>query len=348
MMRGLALVLAVAAALRTGTAAAEDDPLPSESEFISSGICIESVGYGPLTLSSQSPVQVLRPTLLPYTPSTILEGDMEFIASAAWTNLWARKRDGSYIVDLEQLRLGVVGRYGLTDRLNVQLEVPFLIRGGGFMDGMIEGFHDTFGIRQAGRDDFSRNEFRVEIEAEPGSRRAMDREAARAGIMDTVLGLQYNVTCGTEWLPAIGIGVSLKIPTGSDGGLRGSPGFDPGVNIAVSRRFVGWLYGYLNLGFAYYGNDDVLGLELRPYQASALAALEFRATDNLAILVQILGNTAGAKDFHEFSKPTTEITLGAKWEIDRLTVLELGLIENLFIFENSPDFGVHFGVTRRF
>jgi hypothetical protein len=37
--------------------------------------------------------------------------------------------------------------------------------------------------------------------------------------------------------------------------------------------------------------------------------------------------------------------LGFKTKITRYTVLEFGLIENLFFYENSPDFGVHIGIT---
>jgi hypothetical protein len=28
-------------------------------------------------------------------------------------------------------------------------------------------------------------------------------------------------------------------------------------------------------------------------------------------------------------------------------VLEIGFLENLFFFDNSPDIGFHFGITRR-
>ena len=49
-----------------------------------------------------------------------------------------------------------------------------------------------------------------------------------------------------------------------------------------------------------------------------------------------------------YRDPTVEVTLGAKWEFLAGTVAELGLIENVLFFDNSPDFGIHFGVSRRF
>ena len=37
-----------------------------------------------------------------------------------------------------------------------------------------------------------------------------------------------------------------------------------------------------------------------------------------------------------------------QWELAERTVFELGLIENIINFNNSPDFGVHAGLTYRF
>ena len=43
-----------------------------------------------------------------------------------------------------------------------------------------------------------------------------------------------------------------------------------------------------------------------------------------------------------------EVTLGWKWEAVQRGVLEVGIIENLISFDNSPDFGIHVGFSRRF
>lgn len=45
--------------------------------------------------------------------------------------------------------------------------------------------------------------------------------------------------------------------------------------------------------------------------------------------------------------PTHEITLGWKGEVARDAVLEIGLVENVITFDNSPDFGVHGGFSYR-
>jgi len=40
--------------------------------------------------------------------------------------------------------------------------------------------------------------------------------------------------------------------------------------------------------------------------------------------------------------------LGWKWEVKTKVVLEFALIENIIVFDNSPDFGIHAGITSRF
>jgi len=49
-----------------------------------------------------------------------------------------------------------------------------------------------------------------------------------------------------------------------------------------------------------------------------------------------------------FSDPSNEIVFGWKWEVRQAGVLEIGLIENILEFGNSPDFGVHAAWTQRF
>jgi hypothetical protein len=55
--------------------------------------------------------------------------------------------------------------------------------------------------------------------------------------------------------------------------------------------------------------------------------------------------TVGLDPFSEFSH---EVVVGWKWELGQAGVLEIGLLENIVTFDNSPDFGVHAAFTQRF
>ena len=73
-------------------------------------------------------------------------------------------------------------------------------------------------------------------------------------------------------------------------------------------------------------------------QLSFFGAIEYPILPGFSMVLQLMNNTGSAVDFHEFSEPTYELTLGFQSKILNDTVLEFGLIENLFKFDNSPDF----------
>jgi hypothetical protein len=49
----------------------------------------------------------------------------------------------------------------------------------------------------------------------------------------------------------------------------------------------------------------------------------------------------------DFSRPSNEIVAGFKWEPRRGLLVELGIVENIVNFSNSPDFGIHAGLSLR-
>lgn len=215
------------------------------------------------------------------------------------------------------------------------------------MDSFIQEFHDLFNIDQNGRDQVPKGRFALDIfptATQPGvSLSSSDRGIYSSSAEVT---LQHNVTCGTLSLPAFAYGLTVRYEIQSDDLEGGSP-FDLGGSVALSRRY-DQVYLYGTIGFTLFGRERFRGIDLRNSQFSFLAALEWRAFSTASLLVQYLateGLTDAPRDLSKFSH---EITLGAKWEIIKGTVLEFGLIENIITYGNSPDFGLHLGVTTRF
>jgi len=56
------------------------------------------------------------------------------------------------LLDGELYRWNLSARYGLGDDFEVGLEIPFILQDGGFLDGFINDWHDTFGLSPGGRD----------------------------------------------------------------------------------------------------------------------------------------------------------------------------------------------------
>lgn len=313
-------------------------------------ICFSHVGYGPLRLKSQSPFQSLRLSLVPRTPSTLARGQIEVRTAGTWSNVFAtgEKRNLDFHLDYETLDASVSLGYGILDVLQLEVEFEDRSRFGGAMDGFIQGFHRAFGIDQGGRDEVPRNDFRFELRPKDGrppvSLTKDDRGSFSRNLLVT---LQHNVTCGSATWPAFSYSVTSRFELTGGGDLQGGSPVDLGVSVAASRRF-GKFYGYLTLAVSRFGRNSFRGIELRKNQFSGLAALEWRYRPTKSFVLQYLLSEGTARDLASFSTSSKELKLGWKGEIGKGTVLEVGLIENVITLDNSPDFGVHVGLSSRF
>jgi thiol-disulfide isomerase/thioredoxin len=318
----------------------------SEDYYRAKAICFSKVGYGPLDLPSQSPFQALRLGLSPRTPSTLGRGQIEARFRATWVNLWATE-DPDFVFDYEQLQTNVGLAYGLSDTVQLELGFETRSRFGGEMDGFIQEFHDLFNIDQNGRDEVPRGDFTFDIGPSKGNP-GLSLTDSDKGIYATSLlfTLQHNVTCGTEKLPAFAYAVTARTELKNEDLEGGSP-LDIGLWLSASQRF-GTCYLYGTLGYTRFGRDEFRTVELRDDQFSGLLAFEWRFKSRVSLIVQYLLTEGVAESLGDLSSPSNEITLGAKWEVIKGTVLELGLIENVITLGNSPDFGIHFGITSRF
>lgn len=308
--------------------------------------CAGNACRGPLTLRGQSAFQFLRLSLIPVGVEPLPAASWLVSATTTWTNRWAWKKN-KYLVDAEVLRVGFAATYGVTDWLGLRIEVPFCVRGGGVMDGFIQGFHDAFGLGQAGRDQFPMDHFQITLWRKDGTQFGLTGEDSGIGLEDMILSSQVRLTKGGPYLPQAMLVLHLKLPTGDKGDLYGSGCVDGGVSVLLGKRI--WkFFGYVSAQYTRFGGKEIAGIPMREDQVSVLTALEYPWCDRVSLVVQELVNTGAARDFYQFSEASHEITFGAKVETIAGTVLELGLIENLFRFDNSPDFGVHFGLSRRF
>ena len=315
--------------------------------FRGRSICFSHVGYGPLKLPSQSPFQALRLGMIPLTPSTLSRGQKEVRGAASWVNIW-NVSEGEYFFDHEMLQTTLTFDYGISDTLQIGVGAEVRGRFGGSMDDFIQGFHDLFGIDQSGRDLVPKGEFTFEIDPS-GSRPGVALTSDDKGIFsqNILITLQHNVTCGTSRLPAFSYAVTARVEAGDSHDLEGGNGFDIGASVSLSRRF-GEFYAYGTLGYSRFGRERFRDIELRDHQLTGLFAMEWRFTPWMSLLIQYLVSEGVAEDLGEISKPSHEVTLGWKGEIKKGTVVEVGLIENVITYGNSPDFGIHLGVKHRF
>lgn len=312
----------------------------------------ENTGYGPLFIRSQAIFNQIRLSPLPLAPTTLRADEVEATFVVNWSNTFGEK--DRYFVDYENIQLSLRATYAVTDKLSVTVELSADRRGGGSLDSFIEWFHRVTGLEGNDRVHFPKNQHILRFQLKNGA--VVHKNPMTFGIEDLALTARYEITSGGTWLPAVAASVSASVPTGARHKVLGTG--HPGIaaSITASKGFgpprddVGegrWAYVYAGVGFAYYGEEEILGLRLKTQQVSVFGGVEVRLTSDFALLGQVLCTTGETGDLPNFDSETYEIGAGLKWEVVPKVVFELGILEHVINLD-PVDFGWHFGLTFRF
>jgi len=304
-----------------------------------------ALGFFPLR--SQSPIQQLRFGIQHHPPWTVPKGTWALQLQHTWKNMWLYQ-DGLFRIDGEIHETVARGAYGVTERLELMIELPARYLSGGILDGLIEGFHSTLGLGQAARDQFPRNQFVVEVctPQEGDSKFRISSSDVGWQMGNIVLSSTYSLVEKRDQNFKAVITGNVKLPTGSTTDLFGSQKIDYGLSFGVGYKIQPF-HIYYNTGLLYFGDKTVLGLELRQWRLSSLFAIEYhKASSNHSWILQGLVESGVAKDYSQFSKRTSELMFGYKHRYQSGWVLEVGFLENLFYFDNSPDIALHAAVTK--
>jgi hypothetical protein len=296
-------------------------------------------------LRAQSPLAILRLTPTPDTPVTLREGQWQGGLLTSWNNYFDVSPN-RYTIDAETLRFAASAAYGLTSRLELGVSLPLSYRGGGILDRSIENLEGLLGVPNETRKQAPRNRYLILIHGNDG--RTFERSGADSGwgIEDGTLTLRYQLASGTGTTPAVVAFAMLKFPTGREASLYSSPGYDVAAGVSVGQR-VGRFHLYGSVVAMHYATTEIVGVKLYPNQISLFTGVEYRYSPRTSWLLQTLITSPGAEHLGGFSKNAYEVTVGFKRLLSPNLLLEVSLLENLFIFDNSPDVGFHVGLLWR-
>ena len=330
--------MAVLAAL-----AADDEPTsPAAAPRAAVERAIENVGFGPLRLGTQSPFPALRLSLAPHAPSSLPAGRWELSETLTWSRIWGT--NDRYLLSFETLNATHSAAVGLTDRVRFEFGLTQVTRFGGKLDGFVRGFHDTVGLQQGGRDSLPRGSFAFELRGEETV--SLDEQSARNGSEYAFVRVEHRFMDGDDVAPAASLSLAVKTDLGDSEDIVGVD-VEFSVSLALAKR-LGDFYAYVDVDVSWHGRDRFHGVEMEPLGVSVSAALEWAAGADASVVLQYLWTRGSLVDFGDFSEASNELSLGLKIQVARGAVLELAVTENLVVLDNSPDFGVHAGLTTRF
>ncbi len=278
------------------------------------------------------------------------EANWEFVASAQLSNFWGefeRGGDPEAMVDFEALTsdLRLIG----SPHPHLQLGLAYSQRDhlGGFLDGLILGFHRIAGLDLDGRELVQRDQIRLAFNPDD-DRPHQDRTAdARGNFERSLTGSAVyvlNPTADTR----VAFSISLANHWG-DGPLVERDSID-----GTAGFFLGTAFGDTRLDFlaevARTGATSIGPIAVRRWQPRLTLAMARPGPEALGRETDWLVTYRGARgpldSFAAWSEPSHEVLLGMRFHGPRLDV-EVGLIETVLNFSNAADLGFHIAWRRK-
>jgi len=267
-----------------------------------------------------------------------------------FTNLFERHLQATGLsvdMDMESSRTAVIQKYGLTKNHELFLELPFLSFSGGFLDAFVQGYHDTLGLPNGGRNTVDNGRFSFEILNNGTSIYSVKQTAFRPG--DITIGQKIRVYEESPGFPAIAVRTSVKLPTGSRTHGTGSGEADFGFSLLAEKNLHRF-HLYSQIGFSLLGTHD----DLKDFQKKGLFlmshALEFNLCKPLSIVAQMdyVSNIFKNTYLKEVSEPVLDLTVGFTGETEVKKVFfdkifyRAGFMEDLTGSGPSVDFTTFF------
>jgi hypothetical protein len=258
----------------------------------------------------------------------------------------------SIILDGESYRYTLGLRYGITDRLEAGIDIPYVGQGGGFLDGFIIGWHRFFGLPQGGRDDAPRNRLLYSYDKDGGNRLLVNDSGFDVGDVRFYGALQIYDD-GEQNPGTVALRASIKAPTGDSDHLHGSGSTDFALWLTASDDYrLPASLGHFTCFGAVGGMVMTKGNTLRDRQrnVAGFGTLGFGwgPTDWIAFKAQVSGHTPFYKsDLKELGRDELQLIVGGTLAFSPWTSLDIGVSEDVIV-STSPDVAFHLSLKRLF
>lgn len=260
-------------------------------------------------------------------------------------------RRESILLDGESTRIALDLRYGIARGFECGVEIPYIILGGGFLDGFIEGYHSTFGFPQGGRDQAPQN--RLLYVYQRDGRQRLKIDSSSTGLGDIRLNGGWQLYQG-ENKPerAVALRTSLKLPTGDSGELHGSGSTDLSVWITAGddwKLSVGHFTLFGAVGMMGMTDGDILQDQQRNWVGFGGLGAGWSPRSWIAFKVQTNAHTSFYRDseLREVNAVSVQLIVGGTIAFSDKTTLDIGVAEDLIV-NTAPDVVFHFALRRRF
>jgi len=256
------------------------------------------------------------------------------------------------VLDGESYRWTLAARYGIGERFEAGLEIPYILYGGGFLDDFVVDWHSAFGLPQGGRDSAPKNRLNYHYSKDGLQKLNMTHAGSGIGDMQLSAAMKLYDDQDTAAHDSLALRASVKLPTGESSSLRGSGSTDFSLALCGSMNaFTEWgalgLYG--SLGGVAMTRGEVLADQQNNLVGFGTLGLGWGPTEWISFKLQLNGNTAlyHGSSLLELSSGSLMLVSGGALKLPGNYLLDIGVSEDVAV-ATAPDVAFHLGLSKRF
>ena len=297
----------------------------------------------PFSVSNSSPLVMIYglPELGRAFLFTKGQGQVEASLSVANNFIFQERATEELQLDGESYRGRLRWEFAPRDKLELGVEIPYLMHAGGSLDSLIDGFHQTFGLARGQRPANPENQLNYRYRA--GSETPLDFSSSDGGLGDLRLTAAWQLLRQPDG--ALALRGSLKLPTGDSDRLTGSGGTDVAVWLSgahlLSTR-VGPVSLYGAIGGIWLSDTDVLPDLQRQAVAFGGLGAGWSPWQWLKLQLQIDMHSAFYRQskLRSLGDESVMLTMGGALALSKAQELELAVVEDIAV-ETAPDVAFH-------
>ena len=248
-------------------------------------------------------------------------------------------------IDGETWRNQLTINYGMSERFEVSVAIPYVVHDGGTFDGFIEGWHKTFGLPNGNRNSTERDQLLYQWQADGNMRYNLSNKAQGLGDVRLQLALQLYKEANRH----ITLISGAKLSTGDADLLLGSDSNDIFAGIYLSQHnFLGKssLTFHGSIGGVRLGDSHLP--RVKDWAGYGSFSLIWKRWQSVALKTQLDFHTALYKSrLSELGQFSGQLSVGGTIAINKKMSLDIGVVEDI-ITDTSPDVVFHLSIRRHF
>lgn len=253
---------------------------------------------GPIPIRNQMPLYLFYLQMEPDKASVTEQDKLDINADYAVSNVTVScftPATSLYNIniDAEVSRITLDLRYGIFEKLEAGLEVPYLSLSAGYLDGFVEEFEKTVGATTP-RSRTRQGSYSYNYSFIYNNQNLISEKHSSEGLGDIALKTKYQLLKEDEYsyMPNISLRSAVKFPTGRKKDLIGSGEFDYGLGVIADKSFFKRLRVYCGFNAVFIKKPSFFSvLDMKKKIFSEMLGAEYFFTDRFSMVAQIMVNS---------------------------------------------------------